>query len=91
MFLRDIKIKGQKKSAIITVPQFSFAQRQPEERRHMPLPPPKVVFRLDGLPKHHDKVTTYGGGGGKPIKMKSGPLMGWSVGGGKRSQVYGNT
>ena len=53
--------------------------------------PPKVVARLDGLPKGHDKVTTYGGGGGTPIHIKSGPLKGWRVGGGKRGKVFGTT
>jgi hypothetical protein len=48
------------------------------------------VSQVDGLPKGHDKVTTYGKGGGSPINEKSGPLKGWHVGGGTRNQVYGS-
>ena len=77
-------------------PAQPFSKRRPEERNMVALVArglwrPKVVSKLEGLPKGHDEVTTYGDGGGIPIKMKSGPLTGWTVGGGKRSEVYGKT
>jgi hypothetical protein len=61
-------------------------------RRDYEYTPPstKVVYALEGLPEGHNQVTTYGGGGGTPIWIRSGVLERWSVGGGKRSQVHGN-
>ena len=48
-----------------------------------------VTFRLDGLPEGQDMVETCGLGGGPPAKIVSGPLEGWSVGSGERSEVFG--
>ena len=45
---------------------------------------------VDGLPKGHNKATTYGKGGGSPFNVKKGPLKGWRVGGGTRREVYGS-
>ena len=52
--------------------------------------PQKIVAKLNGLPKGHDKVTTFGEGGGRPIKVTNGPLKGWDVGGAELVEVYGN-
>ena len=49
-----------------------------------------VVSRLDGLPQGHDQVTTYGSGGGEPIKIVDGFSSIWLVGGGERAEVFGN-
>lgn len=57
--------------------------------RALPSKLPKPTSKLEGLPDGYDTVTTYGDGGGKPVKVKNGPLTGWTVGGGERSQVYG--
>lgn len=50
----------------------------------------KSGSEIDGLPKGRNKVTTYGKGGGHPVEVKNGPLKGWRVGGGARSEVYGS-
>ena len=44
--------------------------------------------KIYGFPK---RAKTYGDGGGHAIMMKSGPFIGWLVGGGNRSEVYGKT
>ena len=54
-------------------------------------PTKRLSPKLDGLPKGHEVVITYGKGGGKSIKMKDGLLEGWHVGGGKKSEVWGKT
>ena len=81
--------------------QLTLSKRRPQERSMSPvlvarglfpqLKDFKVSSKLEGLPDGHDKVTTYGSGGGFPIGVDSGPLTGWTVGGGKRSQVYGKS
>lgn len=48
------------------------------------------VSQVDGLPKGHNKATTYGRGGGAPVDVKSGPFTGWRFGGETRSRVYGS-
>jgi len=45
--------------------------------------------KVNGLPKGHNKATTYGGGGGTPTYVKSGSFGGSYIGGGTRGQVYG--
>lgn len=50
-----------------------------------------VTSHVNGLPKHHDKATTYGAGERKSFVVKSGAWKGLRVGGGTRPQVYGNT
>lgn len=50
-----------------------------------------VSHALEGLPDGFNKVTTYGSGGGFPIWIQEGILNSWSVGGGGRDGVFGNT
>ena len=100
------KGRGDFQSARLSVLSSTYTFQHQLEERTMPViprsdysgggyeyfyAPQTVVSRIDGLPAHHDKVTTYGGGGGSPIKIKSGPFKGWSFGGGNRSRVYENT
>lgn len=55
---------------------------------HGPVP---VPFTRNDFPNGNAKVVTYGRGGGSRSKIKSGPLKEWTVGGGGRPQVYGDT
>ena len=46
---------------------------------------------LYGLPDGYNIATSFGDGGGNATMVKSGFFIGWLVGGGNRSEVYGKT